>query len=254
MEKNYKILLPNSKSKNIENIFNNFEKVKNKNKYNNLNFNTNKIYLDLIKLINEKNQTELKKIFDLKNEKKLEEELKQIKNFYKNKTNYTINKFSGVMFKYINYENMKNNQKNNFNKNVIFIDALFGLLNPLDKIPNYKLEFTTKFSYNLSKYWNQILESFFTNLNDIIIIDILPQSHRKVLSKNLFKNKNYFSINFFENNKNVGHKSKMLKGELINYLCSFEKICKNDLLNFKNKEGFKFSKKLSEENKINFCK
>ena len=57
-----------------------------------------------------------------------------------------------------------------------------------------------------------------------------------------------------ENLKTLGHSSKKLKGELINYLCSFDKLDLNILKKFKHSENFKFNEILSNENKIVFSK
>ena len=84
-------------------------------------------------------------------------------------------------------------QKNNFNEKVIFVDSLFGLLKPLDKIPDYKLEFTTKFSFNLKKFWEENLSYFFENIleKDFLIIDLLPQTHK------VFNKKSYGKFQLF---------------------------------------------------------
>ncbi len=260
--KDFIILLPNSKSKNPDNKFEKYEKVledKKDNFFIELKNQRKLVYESLFELINNNSFETLKKIFELKDDNKLEREIHQIKNFFSNETNYSIFKFSWVMFKAIDYNSLKENQKENFNDKVIFIDSLFGLLKPLDKIPNYKLEFTTRFSFNLKNFWEKDLESFFetTIKKDFLIIDLLPQTH-KVFNKKISQNKNYFEINFFEEKswvfKNVWHKSKKLKWELINYLCSFDKIDLNILKEFKHSEGFEINIGLWDENRIIFSK
>ena len=260
--KDFIILLPNSKSKNNLNKFEKYEKVM-KNKQDNffieLDDKRKLIYENLLNLVNSNSFENLKKIFDLKDSNKLEKEIEIVKNFFSNETNYSIEKFSGVMFKAINYNLLNEVQKNNFNDKVIFVDSLFGLLKPLDKIPDYKLEFTTKFNFNLKKFWEENLSYFFENIlqKDFLIIDLLPQTH-KVFNKKIIESSNYFEINFFEEKngefKNVGHSSKKLKGELINYLQGFDKIDLNILKKFKHSENFKFNGSLSNENKIIFSK
>ena len=104
--KGFIILLPNSKSKNNLNNFEKYEKIiKNKedNFFINLNNKRKLIYENLIDLINNNSFENLKKIFDLKDSNKLEKEIEIVKNFFSNETNYSIEKFSGVMFKAINY-------------------------------------------------------------------------------------------------------------------------------------------------------
>ena len=260
--KNFIILLPNSKSKNLENNFDTYKRImqnKEDNFFNFLDKNREFIYENLLKIIDKNSKENLSKIFDLKNLQKLDFEINEIKNLYDNKTNNSIEKFSGVMFKSINYNSIKKEIKENFDKNIIFIDALFGALKPLDKIPNYKLEFTTKFNFNLKNYWTEKLENIFNKIieNDIIIIDLLPQTH-KVFNKKVLDYENYFEVIFCEikNNtlKNCAHNSKKLKGDLIKYLCGKEKINIDFIKKFKHKNGFVFDKENSNSNKIIFTK
>ena len=82
-----------------------------------------------------------------------------------------------------------------------------------------------------------------------IILDILPQAHRKAIS---ITNKNRYLINFFEikngKEKNAGHISKKLKGEFIRYILSFDEINLEILYNFSHSQGYKYSEELSSDN------
>lgn len=200
------------------------------------------VLADLKETIKKSDEKDLMKIFKIKN-------LEDIKSFEynKNKCLTSINRFSGVMFKSIVYDSLIN--KTNFDKSVIFVDALFGLLKPKDFIFDYKLMMGTKLKrYRTDKFWKNILIlnkfNFFKNK---LVIDLLPNAHKSSVD---FKGLNIFSINFFEkvgnNLKNVGHKSKKLKGEFIRFICLKENINLEYIKSFEHSEGYKFCKNSSD--------
>jgi len=200
---------------------------------------------------------ELEKIFELK-EKNLQDAIEITCDLLNEGTMPTISRYDGVMFKAINYENMSENLKNNFNYSVLFIDGMFGLLKPQDLIPRYKLKITSKIGeINITKYWRENLGSYFRYLfKEKLVIDILPSAHRKVVKFD--EEDNYVSIKFckIKDNKlvNVGHDSKKLKGDLINYIVSFENISRSDLEKFEHVDGYKFSEKYSLKNELVYLK
>ena len=262
--KKYIILLPNSEGKKSESNFEIYEDVikVGKNSFSKLDVFRREIVNELLELKNEKKEI-LKKIFDIKDDKKLEYDMNNNLTLLSQNTNFAINRYSGVMFKAIDYSSMSDSVKNNFNNNVVFLDGLFGLLKPLDKIPNYKLKINSKLSsVNIEKFWKKNISDsgVFENYKNCIIIDLLPGSHRKVLPKYIVDSENYFKINFYvydvknKKNKNVGHQSKMLKGEFVNYICQNENIDLDYLRKFKHSLCFVFVEELSVSNDIIFLK
>jgi len=262
MKTNYLILLPPSEGKNKGGDENKpYRMVQNLKKFNEfifLNKDRELIQEELKKIISLADDTkDLEKIFDLKGEK-LQEAIEITSDLLNEETMPAIKRYDGIMFKAIDYNNLNNLQKENFNFSVLFIDGMFGLLKPQDLIPKYKLKITSKVeNINIIKFWKESLRSIFKILfKDKLVIDILPQSHRKVLSDE--ENYNIISINFCElkNNKlvNVGHESKKLKGDLIKYIISKKNILFEDFKIFKHKDGFNFSEKYSTKNQIVYLK
>jgi len=170
-----------------------------------------------------------------------------------------IERYSGVMFKAIDYDSLNLIQKNNFDISVLFVDGLFGLLRPQDMIPNYKLKITSKVDdLNITKYWQENLkEILLETLKGKIVIDLLPQAQRKVLIP-ILDDLSIIKINFFEFNngvlKNSGHNSKQLKGDIIRYITDFDNISVSDISNFKHSQGYSFDKSLSSKNELIFLK
>ena len=77
---------------------------------------------------------------------------------YKIKTSQdlsSISRYNGVLYDFLDYSSLDETTKSLFNDSIIIFSGLFGLLRPLDKIPDYKLKMGAKLidGIKLSKYW-----------------------------------------------------------------------------------------------------
>ncbi len=260
-ETNYIILLPPSEGKkeggDETKPYRFIQNLKSNNTFINLSTQREEIYSKLRETIAETGFENLEKVFELKGNN-LINAIEITSDLLNKETLKTIHRYNGTMFKYINYSNMDKKSKENFEKSTIFIDGMFGLLKPNDLIPEYKLKITSKFlDINITKFWKNHLSKLFESIfKNKIIIDILPETHRKVIT--ISNNDKYFVIKFCEikNNKliNLGHESKKLKGEFINYLISFNELSPQILFDFKHSDGFKYSKENSKDNEIIYLK
>ena len=61
-----------------------------------------------------------------------------------------IERYTGVVYNAIDYASMDKSTKDFFNKHVRIVSALFGLVKPLDLIPDYKLKID---KLKADKYW-----------------------------------------------------------------------------------------------------
>lgn len=169
-----------------------------------------------------------------------------------------IERFTGTMYRALDYKALPIKCKANFDNKILIVDGLYGLIKPKDQIQNYKLMMGTKLNkQSTADYWKATITSKLNNLEkNALIIDLLPQSHRKAIDYS--KLKKYICINFYEmkNNspKNSGHNSKKLKAALIHSLIGEEKISKNKLIQFEHPQGHKYSKILSSEKEIIYLK
>ena len=258
---NYTILLPPSEGKN-SNSTNDKYSIEKLNKTNNsfieLDTLRYQISSNLKDSINSSDEIKHEKILDLKGNN-LKSAIQKTLNFENELTTSTINRYDGVMFKAINYNDMSQVQKENFNNSVIFIDGMFGLLKPQDLIPDYKLKITSKFGrFNMTSFWK---ENLYEKLNKIfqnteLVIDILPGAHRKVV--NFSNAENYVEIMFATIKdgklKNAGHESKKLKGEIINFIVEHNTISIDKLKTWKHSSGYSYDAKNSNEHLLVFLK
>ncbi len=192
------ILIPPSEKKSNDSIFDRIH-------------NFNKITIDLIDNIS---KADPNKLYGLKN-KALNEAIKINSEIYNSKTNFTINRYQGVVYKAINYETLIN--KDLFDKRVRITSALFGLLKPKDKIPNYKLKID---KLNSDKLW--LIENS-KKLKNKFVIDLLPKAHKKSVNYDngievefvLIKNE---TLNGTSKKMPAGHQGKHIKGRFVRWL------------------------------------
>lgn len=138
------------------------------------------------------------------------------KNIEKSDTIESIKRYDWVMYKSIDYDNFEDSSKKYFNDNFLILSGMYGLLKPMDKIWNYKLPIETK---TLSKYWISEITKKLNDLELDYIVDLLPDSYKKMIKFNEINTK-VIRINFIKNNwKKVSHGVKKIKWEWINDIC-----------------------------------
>ena len=140
----------------------------------------------------------------------------------------SIERYTGTMFKAIHFKRLSKKAQLHFKNHVLIFSGLLGVTRPCEPIPNYNLKIDSKYKeFSPQTFWKRHLKSFFLELDskDCLLLDLLPQSYKKVLPKAL---KNHISLEFcvLKNEKlsSAGHSSKELKGELIQYIVSKEKL------------------------------
>ncbi|MDP8242536.1 MAG: peroxide stress protein YaaA [Candidatus Hinthialibacter antarcticus] len=123
-----------------------------------------------------------------------------------------IERYSGVVYDGIDYASMKASARRTFDERVRIVSALFGLVQPQDLIPNYKLKID---KLNAAAYWKPIIVK---QLKDSFVIDLLPQAHHKAVGY-----PDGIRVDFVcEKNgkrKPAGHFGKLIKGRFVRWLC-----------------------------------
>lgn len=153
-----------------------------------------------------------------------------------------IKRYSGVMYNALHYSSMNWDEKTYFDTNFFILSWLYGFLKPQDLIANYKLPVEAKWVAN---YWKNILSQALNKLEGDMIVDLLPQSYKKMIDWKQLKTLRV-EIEFLrlDNGKTqkLAHGVKKVKGEYI------KNICKNI---FTDMEDFPWNlKKLSERHWI----
>ena len=146
-----------------------------------------------------------------------------------------IERYTGVVYEHIGWLTLSEKAKNYMEKYVYIFSGLFGLLSPNTPIPDYKLKMNV---LSLQHHWNPILTKALKN--EKMIIDLLPQVHRKAYQPN---KENVIPVDFLILNKGkksaAGHFGKAVKGEFIRYIAENNITDTDDFSGFEY-EGFKW--------------
>jgi len=126
-----------------------------------------------------------------------------------------IERYTGVVYEHINWATLNPKAQQYMEKHVRIFSGLFGMITPETLIPNYKLKMNV---LSLQYHWNPILTK--TLEKEKMILDLLPQVHRKAYKPN----KNVFKVDFVVKNKgkktSAGHYGKAVKGKFIRFLAN----------------------------------
>lgn len=169
----------------------------------------------------------------------LAKEIKELCNCMKEETNQAIFFYSGISFKYLDPITLDITYLNN---HLIILSALYGQIRPLDKITEYRLDFTNK---SLYKYHN-------IDYKDELVINLASNEYLKMVKGNNIIN---IIFNEYKNNKltTSGTYNKMLRGLMLRYMCLNNITNINELHSFTQLD-YKYNKELSNENNIVFTK
>ncbi|WP_031480456.1 YaaA family protein [Maridesulfovibrio frigidus] len=185
------------------------------------------IAADLIEAIKE---ADPKKLYGLK-EKALEKAITVNKELLSSKTMPAIERYTGVVYDAIDYQTLKN--KSDFDKKVVIVSGLFGLVRPINLIPNYRLKID---KLKAAKLW---VTSNSEQLKDKFVIDLLPQAHKKAV-----KYDNGIEVEFVLKKAGkkmpAGHQGKHIKGRFVRWLIE-KNITDPKHFNDFNEEGYKWT-------------
>ena len=165
-------------------------------------------------ILNSKDINNLNKIFGLKDENKSFELAKiDIKTA---STCRAIQRYTGVAYSYLDYENLTKKQKDFIDNSVIIFSNLFGPILAKDKLPIYRLKqgatlegFKTEEFYK--KNFSDELDSI---LKDEFIIDLRASFYEKFYKIPY----PYITLKFIKNGKVVSHWAKAYRGVVLRQL------------------------------------
>lgn len=135
--------------------------------------------------------------------------------------NYTeaINRYSGVMYNAIWYNDMFESGKFFFQNQVYVLSGMYGVLKATDLIWNYKLPIETKW---LLRFWWECITEILQQTEADCIVNLLPLSYQKMIH---FDNINaqIIHVNFYSQKewflKKMTHGVKKVKWEWLREIC-----------------------------------
>ena len=221
-----KILIPASEGK--AKILNNSNI-----KFEETNFRFEKEIKQVVNLLELIDEEDLRSIYGTSQEKSILFH-RQNQAIFKEKCVSAIERYTGVVYENIGWNNLSKKAKSYMQDNVLIFSGLFGMVEPLALIPNYKLKMNV---LSLQHHWRPVLTDVLNK--EKLIIDLLPQVHRKAYTPH----KNVLKVDFsvVKKGKKVaaGHFGKAVKGQFIKYLAENNITSKKDFNGFKY-DGFQW--------------
>lgn len=134
-------------------------------------------------------------------------------------TQYAILRYDGVGFKYLDFNSLDSNAKQNLFDSMYIFSNLFGVLNAKDKIPLYKIKQTkTLPNFDPIKHYSEFFKNEFQNIiQDDLIIDLRAGYYDKFFTCNIPK----ISLKFLKNGKVVSHYAKAYRGIVARHLAIY---------------------------------
>jgi len=134
-------------------------------------------------------------------------------NIFDNHCSEAITRYTGTVYKNLDPASFERDSKDYLNQNVRITSALMGLVAPDTLIPNYKLKMNV---LNLTEFWNPYFSGILSQ--EDLVIDLLPQIHRKAYTKT--DNTIVINFNVKKGEKIVpaGHFGKVIKGKFVKFL------------------------------------
>lgn len=198
-------------------------------------------------ILNSGDINRLNKIFGLK-DKNRSFELAKI-NIKSTPTCKAIQRYTGVAYAYLKYENLTAKQKEFIDNNVIIFSNLFGPILAKDDLPIYRLKqgasleglktdefYKKKFSEELDKF-----------LENEFIIDLRAGYYEKFYKLNL----PYITMKFIKNGKVISHWAKAYRGKILKELSKYQPDSKAEFENI-NFENLKIQEIINKKNRFEY--
>ena len=162
--------------------------------------------------------------------KKLDE-VKKYKTTIKDKSTLkAIQRYTGVAFEAIDYQNLSNEAQQYCDKNILIFSNLFGVLNGDDFIPNYKFKQGQILpTLDTIKYFKEKLKPYLDEkLLNQEILDLRAGFYDKFYKITY----PYVTMKFLKDGKVVSHWAKHYRGHIVNIIASNNISTISELMNF----------------------
>ena len=169
---------------------------------------------------------ELSKWFGLKKESEV---IKYQESLKDKPTMKAIQRYTGVAFDAISYDDLKKEEQNYIDENVVIFSNLFGPLKADDLIPDYKFKQGAKLSdLNIEKFYKDKTTDYLDEYVEGEIIDLRAGHYEKFYKST---KANVLTFKFIKNGKVVSHWAKHYRGEVLKQLSQKNIISIADFMN-----------------------
>lgn len=165
--------------------------------------------------------------------------------------------YAGDVYNGIDAYSMSKDQVVYAQQNLLIVSGLYGLVRPLDAIAPYRLEMRLPFAAGKTKdlydYWEEEAKSYFSALNEPVILLCASQEYAKLIERSVPKDTKTIRPRFMQKNgtsyREKGLFAKYARGALARWVID-NKITSPKQLQKYRQDGFSYSSELSSESEI----
>lgn len=173
--------------------------------------------------------------------------------------------FSGDVYKSMDPFQFSSEEIDFAQNHLRILSGLYGVLKPLDRIKEYRLEMATKLNIgefkDLYGYWtNKITNSILSEVNshkEKVILNLASLEYSKTIDRNKLKDIEVFDVEFKEKRegkfKIIGTYAKKARGAMVSYIIR-EAIDSIEGVKRFQQDGYIFNEELSTENNLVFTR
>ena len=149
-------------------------------------------------------------------------------NLFKEQTCKAIQRYNGVAYDYLEYNNLNTNSQKYIDENTLIFSNLFGVIKANDFIPIYRMKQGQNLpNIEIAKYYKQeFSKSLDDYLQNELVLDLRAEYYNK-----FYKPKNYITMKFIKNGKVVSHWAKAYRGIVLKSLAEQNIQTQQDILN-----------------------
>ena len=166
----------------------------------------------IVNKIKELDINDIKKVFNLSD--KLSNQVYEYYKEFNLNNNNAINSYNGLSFKYLDVDNLDDNDIKFAKEHLFILSALYGVLRIDDSISMYRLDFKDNRLYD---YW---LDDIYNYFKDYTVINLASNEYAKLITD--YDHNNFIDIifNTYENNKYrvIPTANKVMRGKYLNYI------------------------------------
>jgi len=171
------------------------------------------------------------------------------------KTLPAIERYTGVLYDALDYGTLSSKLKKRVNSQVVIFSGLWGVVRPVDLIPDYKLKMGAKLPSleKLSSFWKPLISETLTRAASGVVWDLLPNEHSAAWDPSISGRRIRVSFldDVMKDKKRtlvtVSHWNKLLKGSLVRFIAESQVDDPSGLKSFKHPEGYVYKPSLNVE-------
>ncbi|TRX99417.1 YaaA family protein [Acholeplasma laidlawii] len=141
-------------------------------------------------------------------------------NFESNNRFTAFDYYLGESFKAFNFNQLDDIKRTYLNDNVYIIDALYGVIKPLDGIKPYRMDFTLKQSKSVLR---DLINNYFSSKGAKQILSLASKEFSALIDKSKFE---LYEVSFIDCKEDVCKKisvfNKQMRGKLLRYIVDHE--------------------------------